>query len=174
MAASKVSIPVTVQCIGVMDDGTRCPKMTSKTRYCPEHLASVWGVEVKESEVEGAGDGLFAVRDFEKGNNIVPYLGRIIIVMRYDDSSDEDSDNGESVSGPYVVQMKKDHYVDAARTDSEGRYANAAPKGKQNNAQIVYDSRNRRVWIRARVNIPAGTEIRTAYGKSYWQGKKKS
>ena len=162
-----MSIPATVQCRAVVNH-VRCPLMTSETRYCPEHLALKWGVRVGDSPVGGR--GLFAVRPFKKGENIVEYGGRLVIVL--EDSSDEE--DAPIYEGPYVLQIKKNHYIDAARTDSEGRYVNAAPRGKKNNAQLIYDRLNRKAWVRARDKIDPDDEIWAAYGAGYWKGLKKN
>ena len=168
-----MSKEVTVQCHGRDEDGSRCQRMTSRTRYCPEHLKSIWGVSVKESGVPGAGLGLFAERDFKKGENIVEYRGHVVILLDPSSSSESESEEEEPIGGPYVVQTTRHMFIDAARTDSEGRYVNAAPKGKHNNAQLVYDARKRVANVRARVKIAAGKEIFMGYGGAYWRALKK-
>ena len=167
-----MSKEVTVQCHGKDIDGSRCQRMTTRTRYCPQHLKSIWGVSVKESSVPGAGLGLFAERPFKKGENIVEYRGHVVILLDPSSSDSEDEDS-EPIGGPYVVQTTRHMFIDAARTDSEGRYVNAAPAGKKNNAQLVYDSRKKVANVRAREKIAAGKEIFMGYGGAYWRALKK-
>lgn len=120
-------------------------------------------VEVKESVLPGAGKGLFAKEFIPKGTRIVEYKGKI---TNWKEVDDNDGNNG------YIYYVKRYHVIDANRHPSAlARYANDARglcrvKGITNNAE--YTEEGLRVFIEARKDIPAGTEILVEYGKEYW------
>jgi SET domain-containing protein len=120
-------------------------------------------VEVKESVLPGAGKGLFAKEFIPKGTRIVEYKGKI---TNWKEVDDNDGNNG------YIYYVKRHHVIDANRYPSAlARYANDARglcrvKGVRNNAE--YTEEGLRVFIEARKDIPAGTEILVEYGKEYW------
>lgn len=120
-------------------------------------------VEVKESILPGAGNGLFAKELIPKGTRIVEYKGKITTWKEVDDN---DGNNG------YIYYVKRHHVIDASRhTRALARYANDARglqrvKGIANNAEYVEDGL--KVYIESRKNIKAGAEILVEYGKEYW------
>jgi SET domain-containing protein len=120
-------------------------------------------IEVKESVLPGAGKGLFAKEFIPKGTRIVEYKGKI---TNWKEVDDNDGNNG------YIYYVKRHHVIDANRHPSAlARYANDARglcrvKGVKNNAG--YTEEGLRVFIEARKDIPAGTEILVEYGKEYW------
>ena len=136
---------------------------------CSQHLKSKLGLEVKDSRIPNAGEGLFTTIDRRKGEDICTYSGDVILEI---DTDDEDY---VPYSGAYVVQVKKGVLIDAAKTNSEGRYINAARNaivdGKKlhNNVQMVYNARKRVVNIRAKKKIKAGSELYMGYGTGYWK-----
>jgi histone-lysine N-methyltransferase EZH2 len=145
------------RCLGTTAAGERCKRYTQKGTRCPQHAASELGIEIKESVVDGFGYGLFTTIDRHRGNNICEYGGEL---------------HDEVIQGPYVLQLRKNPplYIDAAKTNSDGRYANSAKgTGWKNNAQLIYDSKNKKAWVRATTFIPAGHEIFVAYGQGYWR-----
>lgn len=120
-------------------------------------------IEVKESTLPGAGNGLFA-RDFiPRGTRIVEYKGKI---STWKDVNHDDGDNG------YIYYVKRNHVIDARNQKTAmARYANDARgisrvKGINNNSTYVEDGV--KVYIESRKDIPAGEEIFVEYGKEYW------
>ncbi len=120
-------------------------------------------VEVKESNLPGAGKGLFAKELIPKGSRIVEYKGKI---TTWKEVNDDDGNNG------YIYYVKRHHVIDASRhASSLARYANDARglqriKGITNNAAYVEDGL--KVYIESKKNIPRGAEILVEYGKEYW------
>ncbi|HEV7780669.1 MAG TPA: SET domain-containing protein [Chitinophagaceae bacterium] len=120
-------------------------------------------IEVKESVLPGAGQGLFAKEFIPKGTRIVEYKGKI---TNWKEVDDRDGSNG------YIYYVKRHHVIDASRRRSAlARYANDARglcrvKGVTNNAE--YTEEGLRVFIESRKDIPAGAEILVEYGKEYW------
>lgn len=120
-------------------------------------------LEVKESNIPGAGKGLFTSKFIPKGTRIVEYKGRI---RTWKDVESEDNNF-------YIFYVNEEHIIDASRNKkSPARFINDAKgmqkiKGLNNNAQFVVDGL--RVFVEAIKDIPAGSEILLGYGKEYWQ-----
>lgn len=120
-------------------------------------------VEVKESVLPDAGNGLFTKVFIPKGTRILEYKGKYTSWKEVDDN---DGNNG------YIYFVKRHHVIDASRNKASlARYANDARglfrvKGVKNNAE--YAEEGLRVFIDAKKDIPAGTEILVEYGKEYW------
>jgi uncharacterized protein len=118
---------------------------------------------VKRSGLAGAGKGLFTKVFIPKGTHIVEYKGTITTWKEVDHT---DGENG------YIYYIKRTHVIDARpHPDALARYANDArglkrAKGIANNAE--YDEAGLKVFIVAKKNIPAGSEILVDYGKEYW------
>lgn len=119
-------------------------------------------LEVKESNIPGAGKGLFTTEFIPKGTRIVEYKGRI---RTWKEVENEDSNF-------YIFYVTEDRVIDASRNKkSPARFINDARglkkiKGLKNNAQFVVDGV--RVFVDATRDIPAGAEILLGYGKEYW------
>ena len=159
------TITVEVRCSAVRPNGERCTRMTTKGPMCAQHLKSVLGVEIRESVIPKAGMGLFTTRARVYGENIVSYDGDIIIDLVADDEA-------PPIGGQYVVQIKKNTFIDARKSNYVGRYANAAARtGWKNNAQLVYDRHARIAWIRCtdKQGIAKDHEIFCSYGSKYWR-----
>ena len=124
------------------------------------------GLFTKKSGVRGAGHGLFTRHRISKNTIIGVYTGRVV---------------NDKVRGDYVMQCGRGRgvlRVDARNIDaldnSALRYANTAgprrPGGPTNNARITGAVRGAGVVgcnIRSTKNIPAGSEIFIAYGRSF-------
>ena len=118
---------------------------------------------VKKSTIPGAGKGLFTKVFIPKGTRIVEYKGRLTTWKEVDH---DDGRNG------YIYYIKRTLVIDAyTYKKALGRYANDARglkkiKGLLNNCEYVIDGE--KVFIKAKKDIPAGSEIFVGYGKEYW------
>jgi SET domain-containing protein len=118
---------------------------------------------VKKSRLKGAGKGLFTRKYIPKGTLIIEYKGK---VRTWKEVMDGKLFNG------YVFYITRNHVVDAIQSvKALARYANDAKglsrvKGLRNNA--VYFVKEKKVYIKASVNIQQGAEILVEYGKEYW------
>ncbi len=118
---------------------------------------------VKRSTLPDAGKGLFTKKNIPKGTKIVEYKGKI---SSWKDADHRNGDNG------YIYYVKRTHVIDALpRPSALARYANDARgivrvKGITNNSDYVEDGG--KVYIQAKKDIPANTEILVGYGKEYW------
>ncbi|MGN6540373.1 MAG: SET domain-containing protein [Ginsengibacter sp.] len=119
---------------------------------------------IKESTIPGAGKGLFTKVFIPKGTRIIEYKGRI--------TNWKDVLNGKRFNA-YVYYVNRNHVIDAMRRQkSLGRYANDAGgltkiNGVTNNTRYVVE--DKRVFLEAKKDIPAGEEILVSYGREYWQ-----
>ncbi len=120
-------------------------------------------LEVKVSNIQGAGRGLFTSKFIPKGTKIVEYKGssRTWKEVEYD------------YNNYYIFYVNENHIIDAATyKKSFAKYMNDAKgihkiKGRNNNAEFVLE--DLKVFVKATRDIPAGSEIFVSYGKGYWR-----
>jgi len=118
---------------------------------------------IKRSCIPGAGKGLYTRILIPKGTRITEYKGKN---TTWKDVVHDEGRNG------YIYYVKRSHVIDASGNKKMlARYANDAQglikiKGIRNNSEYVVEGL--RVFIHAKKNIPAGSEILVAYGNEYW------
>ena len=121
-------------------------------------------LRIKISTLPGSGKGLFTKVFIPKGTLIAEYRGTITTWKEVDHTEGE---NG------YIYYIKRNYVIDARpHSDALARYANdarglARVKGITNNAE--YTEKGLQVFIVARKDIPANSEILVTYGKEYWE-----
>ena len=155
-----------VRCRANKQNGDRCTRRTCKySKYCYQHAKKLEGLKVTQSNIPNAGLGLFATKQFRKGQKVADYGGQIVSTASY----------RENPSG-YGIQINRAVILDAKSTQSGlGRYANNCRKrDKQrnhcngNNAKIVVNTRSRTATLRATKAIHAGQEVLTSgYGRAF-------
>jgi hypothetical protein len=145
----------------------QCKRNTCKyLPMCWQHAAITYGVKVAPSTIAGAGNGLFALRDFKAGEWIAPLLGEIIT------AAEGDRRYGEATA-PYVVTHSGQHY-DGALRRFIGHYSNSVfgkrgyPMRSKTNA-VIGARNNQYPWLKVQQmkRIKAGTEILTDDGGEY-------
>ncbi|MFL5754316.1 MAG: SET domain-containing protein [Bacteroidia bacterium] len=121
---------------------------------------------VKESQLPGAGKGLFTDKSIPKGAKVIEYKGEIINWKEYDRRVARDEDG-------YLFYINKNYCIDAYPTPQyKARYANDAKgltriKGLKNNCD--YEIHDNRCYIVAQRDIEAGEEIFVDYTADYWK-----
>eukprot|EP00439_Symbiodinium_sp_Y106_P060327 s1423_g8.t3 len=134
-------------------------------------------VSAGQSLLPGAGRGLFARRALAKGAVLPPYKGQLQTFQTVTRISDADGPNMLQCGGAYVwcPQNPSDasaaFCMDAAADDPENpaRLINAAANEeqcKQVNTEIC--QLGSILYFRTVQDVPAGTELVTDYGYSYW------
>jgi len=110
----------------------------------------------KEYEVKrsSAGLGLFALKEYKRGDHIIEYTGEKI-------TEDEANERG----GQYLFTLNKDFVIDGKGRENISRYINHACKP---NAEAVYDEDEGKIDIVARKKILPGDEITYDYGKDFF------
>jgi SET domain-containing protein len=126
---------------------------------------------VADSQIPGAGLGLFTRQFIPKGSPIVEYTGEIFTIeqcrKRYGD---------ELPFAPYLYFVSYRKCIDSRdTTEALARYANDANgfvkvKGLSNNAEFV--NKKRVPYIIATADITPESEIFVDYGEDYWGVKK--
>lgn len=113
-----------------------------------------FAVQVQLSTIAGAGLGLFATRDFKRGDVIAPYSGELV-------SNDTDAANDN-----YILQINQTWSVTPKNPEKSGvgRYANTDRSGVNNNARFAKQPKLLQVLIKATKTIKAGQEILVPYG----------
>ncbi len=166
------------RCTATNKNGKRCRNSTLKRYpYCWIHCRSLLGVDIKKSHIPDSGEGLYAFKDFKKGQPIAPYSGPIKTTYEIQD----EYKNGLC---PYCFAIDSMHIVDAKNPADSGmgRYANdcraantRASHCSGNNARIYGDRRRHTAQVKAIKPIKKGDEIYASYGPGYWAkaGKKK-
>ena len=158
----------------------RCTHMNPKTgnqcrrkQYigfdlCFQHLETDCHLKIKQSNIKGAGKGLFAYNgtsnndivfkgNQSKGDRIVAYNAEVI-------SHEEANRRYGDHTAPYGVYVNKDAIEDAGCYRSAGSIANHISNSKAN-AKLY--SHQGRIYLRATKNIRNGDEILTDYGNDY-------
>lgn len=127
-------------------------------------------VKIKKSQLPKAGNGLFVLKEFRRGDIVCEYEGEIVPWSVCEARAQEGHEG-------YVFFFSKNRCVDAYFTPwAFGRYANDARgigrvAGLTNNAQYEIKTRNgeKRVYIVATRTIKAGQEVFVHYGDDYWR-----
>jgi hypothetical protein len=105
-----------------------------------------------------AGLGLFAMKEFRKGEFIVAYTGRRV--------TDAESARREARGCRYMFEINSRWAIDGSSRRNIARYVNHSCRP---NAEAVIRRRYRIVYV-ARRRIKAGEEITVDYGKDYFEG----
>ena len=119
---------------------------------------------IKKSTLPHAGKGLFTKKSIPKGTRIIEYKGRITTWKELP---------RKSQSSRYIFYVTRNYVIDAEPYKKAiARFANDATglirvKGITNNS--YYEQDGSRIFITAKKDIPAGSEILVDYGKEYWQ-----
>jgi ribosomal protein L21E len=147
-----------------------CERSTAIGNLCEQHADELLGLQVMESDIAGAGLGLFTTRDRASHEYICGYVGTVVSKAEFD-----------SLPNSYGVEISRGRVVSAMySTDGFGRYANDA-KGRSNNCWLLteakYGSQYGRprfrgsggcVCIVSKQEFEAGEELLVSYGSSYW------
>jgi len=109
-------------------------------------------VIIKKSKI--AGRGLYANRDFKKGENIVIYDGEKVTKKVGDDRFEEQQKKGLF----YVFLLNRKFDIDGEK-GTFGKYANHSCN--PNAESVNYDGKE--IWLEAKKNIKKGEEITYNY-----------
>lgn len=118
---------------------------------------------VKKSSIPGAGKGLFTTKFIAKGSRIAEYKGKV--------STWKEVDHAKGLNA-YIYYVNRNLVIDASKHKKIlARYVNDA-KGCENGIKItnncIYLIENNRVFLEAKKDIPANSELLAGYGKDYW------
>lgn len=162
-------MPCPTRCGYHMTETRQCSRRTCKyAQYCWQHAKKVVGLQIRKSRIQGAGQGLFAARNFPSDSIVAYYGGRYFqrrknIPVKYDD---------------YVLQIDGGGFLEHSRPqDGYARWVNHC-RAKDikdgncegNNTDIVAteDKKGAFLKVKPEVEIQRGDEIFTSYGTNYW------
>lgn len=134
--------------------------------YCHQHLSKRMKIKIQESEILGAGHGIFAHEKgktchdvvFKKGNIVCEYKGERISASKADERYGEDG------LVAYGADDPTGKVIDAALVRHVGSIANHSTRP---NAKFTIQGK--KLCIQAIKNIHHGDEITIDYGKRYWE-----
>ena len=155
----------TERCSHVAPGGKRCGRnVTVGLDLCWQHCRRVYGVKIAPSPL--AGNGIFAVRQFEKGEWMCPYGGKVMGKRELDllyPGTDLAPYTERINSGPL-----RNKYTDAACVRGIGSMANGMRRKADSNVMGEYRPSDGKVWLRVITRIEVGEEILNYYGKEYF------
>ena len=159
-----------IQCKGRTEAGVQCKRRTcARLPTCFQHTRSVFGVDVRPS---AHGMGLFALKEFNRGDHVVPYIGDLI-------TEEERRKRYGTDVAPYGHEIDTGETVDSACARGLGAFANdyrtdlANPRANKAavNVEIAYEmvgGEYQESWLQATKKIAPGHEILANYGSAYW------
>lgn len=100
-----------------------------------------------------AGLGLFAARDFHRGECVIEYIGRRVR-----------SNEGDELFNRYVFRVNTKWDIDGSVRWNTARYVNHSCRPNCDAVNI-----DNRIWIVAKKKIVAGEELTYDYGKEYFE-----
>lgn len=111
-------------------------------------------IQVKKSGVHGK--GVFAARDIAKGETLIEYVGEIISAQEAEDRHPHDPTDPNHT---FYFQVEEDKVIDALHGGNSARWINhcCSPNCKP---EVIEG----RVFIKAKKDIPADTELNYDYG----------
>ena len=118
---------------------------------------------VKKSNIPGAGKGLFTNKFIAKGTRIAEYKGKI--------TTWKNVDHHDGLNA-YIYYVNRNHVIDASKNKKNlARYTNDV-KGCENGSTLknncIFVIEDLRVFLEAKKDIEAKSELLVAYGKEYW------
>lgn len=153
---------VSIQCQAETKKKVQCKRRTRRQLpYCADHTRILFHVAIKPSTIKGAGFGVFALKDFEKDERIIPYFGELI------DEAELNRRYGDKIA-PYAFKVGKGKYIDGACERGTANYINT--NFKKNNAVLKSYPGNSvkdippSGFVKATKKIHAGQEIFVDYG----------
>ena len=140
---------------------TECGTRSPYVPYCATHARKIFGVEIRVSELENAGLGLFAVRDFKRGELVATYGGEKL--------TPDEVDKRYGVNGlaAYALTIHPNKLIlDAITVRGYGSMANDGHGVRRCNAH--FSKKGDTGLLRANRRIHNGEEILASYGREYW------
>lgn len=115
--------------------------------------------KVRKSPVHG--NGVFAAVDIEKGTRIIEYRGALIRNEEIDDLPQSDPDDEHHTFFFSLADGK--HTIDASQGGNAARWINHHCKPNCKAKEVKDETGRPRVFIQAKKNIKAGTELNYDY-----------
>lgn len=108
-------------------------------------------VIVKRSPISGL--GLYATKDFKRGDFIIEYQGKKV--------SNEEADE-KFINNRYIIVLNNTYCIDGSSRTNRARYINHSCKP---NSEAISSQRSVKIYAKRRIKV--GEEITIDYGKEY-------
>ena len=118
--------------------------------------------QIKKSNIDRKGLGLYATKDIKEGTRIIDYIGKIITKKQTEES--EKFDNAKPI---YLFNLNKKYDLDG---DVFGNTARLINHSCSNNCD--YNGTGLKLWVMAIKDIQKGEELTADYGFGYDQDYK--
>lgn len=150
------------RCIAIKPNQKQCKLTSIFLPYCQKHTKTELGLEVKTSTLPNAGNGLFALKEFQKYDIITEYIGDKIT------NTNADEIYGVELNDliPYGVSLNSRYIIDSACVRGIGSLANDSRSSKINNASLIIEKGH--VFLQATKKILIGQEVFVNYGNEYF------
>lgn len=132
--------------------------------YCHVHTKQLLKLKIQDSDIHGAGKGIFAYsgtqagRVFSRNQVICDYEGEVLTLQEV---SDRYGDTDETVA-PYTIQLSPHRALDAAC-----RRGIAGVINHSDDPNVKFYRYRDRIRVKALKNINHGTELKVNYGPDY-------
>lgn len=153
------------QCTANSKTGAQCRnRVVIGLPFCHVHSKQNLHLRIQDSEIHGAGKGVFAFspngagRVFTRGQVICDYVGEVITQEELDDRY---GDTDRTVA-PYAIRVSAGRYIDGAcRRGIAGVINHSA------DPNVTFYRHQNRIRVRAVKNINHGTELKVRYRGGY-------
>jgi SET domain-containing protein len=183
-----------LHCMHKHRNGYYCKRVAfNDYMYCDHHLKSDIGLSISRSaKLSGRGLGLYAEKEFHKGDQIDMYRGEIMTpekrLYRYENPDDQSterytvevlgSDNTvDALCAPCAASYSNDacnilELMKKSRTESEFELLYEAERPEGENAISYGPSKRHAPILTATRHIMPGDEILWKYGAPYWSNQR--
>lgn len=152
------------RCTATNSKGGRCRNsVVIGLPYCHVHTKQQLHLSIQDSEIHGAGKGVYAYsptgagRVFYKNKVICDYEGEILTSQDIDDRY-----GGEDAVAPYAIMLSADRFLDAAC-----RRGIAGVINHSETPNVKFYFYRGSIRVKALKNINHGTELKLHYGPEY-------
>jgi uncharacterized protein len=126
------------------------------------------GLFIAPSNIPDAGRGVFAARDFHRGDCITEYGGRLINRVQMLEMVAEKKNMWKLI----VLVPEDKLFIDGEMEIKDGlpagAFLNDARNSRVENVEFARDPEDFRLWVVAKRFIKAGEELFVEYGRNYW------
>jgi hypothetical protein len=146
------------QCRAMNRVNIRCKHRTTRGEYCHQHQEQN-GFRIVPSTLEDKGLGLKVAKPVEKGEAIAPFTGTVLSTTL-------------SKTGPFLARAETDpvknyhRYVDA-KSPFSGAARYAQHSKSKSNAELIYNHKNKKLYLQALDDLKAGEEVFVNWAKNF-------
>lgn len=126
------------------------------------------GLFLAPSNIPDAGQGVFAARDFRRGDCVTEYAGRILNRVQMLELISQKKHLWKLIVLVPDDKLFIDGDIEVKEGVPLGSLLNDARNSRVENVEFARDPDDFRLWVVAKRYIAAGEELFVAYGRNYW------